>query len=154
MRKFEEVRESSRKFEEVRESLRKFEKARGTSRKIEKARDSSVSFEKVRGKFEKVRGTSRSSTGRLLSLEKNLAIDDAGPESGVPVGIATVRKFQSGYEPSSSSSSRYRHQYWYPVVVITWVRCLGPPGPSTSQILGTFSRFSGNFLAERERGGP
>ena len=31
---------------------------------------------------------------------------------------------------------------------------LGPPGPSTSQILGTFSRFSETFLAEREEGSP
>ena len=31
---------------------------------------------------------------------------------------------------------------------------LGPPGPSTSQILGTFSRFSETFLAEREGGSP
>ena len=30
----------------------------------------------------------------------------------------------------------------YPVVIITWDDYLGPPGPSTSQILGTFSRFS------------
>ena len=43
--------------------------------------------------------------------------------------------------------------YSYPVVIITWVHYLGPPGPSTSQILGTFSRFSETFLAERERGG-
>ncbi len=42
----------------------------------------------------------------------------------------------------------------YPVVIITCVHYLGPPGPSTSQILGTFSRFSETFLAERERGGP
>jgi hypothetical protein len=39
----------------------------------------------------------------------------------------------------------------YPVVIITWDDYLGPPGPSTSQILGTFSRFSETFLAERER---
>ena len=30
----------------------------------------------------------------------------------------------------------------YPVVIIIWVHYLGPPGLSTSQILGTFSRFS------------
>ena len=41
-----------------------------------------------------------------------------------------------------------------PVVVITCVRYLGPPGPSPSQILGTFSRFSETFLAEREGGVP
>ena len=40
------------------------------------------------------------------------------------------------------------------VVIITWVRYLGPPGRSTSQILGTFSRFSETFLAEREGGLP
>ena len=39
----------------------------------------------------------------------------------------------------------------YPVVIITWDDYLGPPGPSTSQILGTLSRFSETFLAERER---
>ncbi len=38
----------------------------------------------------------------------------------------------------------------YPVVIITCVHYLGPPGPSTSQILGTFSRFSEDFLG-RER---
>ena len=48
---------------------------------------------------------------------------------------------------------RLRLWYSYPVVIITWVHYLGPPGPSTSQILGTFSRFSETFLAERERGG-
>ena len=36
-----------------------------------------------------------------------------------------------------------------PVVIITCVHYLGPPGPSPSQILGTFSRFSETFLAER-----
>ncbi len=42
----------------------------------------------------------------------------------------------------------------YPVVIINWVQYLGPPGPSPSQILGTFSRFSEDFLGrERERGG-
>ena len=40
----------------------------------------------------------------------------------------------------------------YPVVVINWVHYLGPPGPSTSQILGTFSRFSETLLAERGGG--
>ena len=45
---------------------------------------------------------------------------------------------------------RLRLWYSYPVVVITWVHDLGPPGPSTSQILGTFSRFSETFLAERQ----
>ena len=38
----------------------------------------------------------------------------------------------------------------YPVVIIDWVHYLGAPGPSTSQILGTFSMFSETFLAERE----
>ncbi len=38
----------------------------------------------------------------------------------------------------------------YPVVIITCVRYLRPPGHSPSQILGTFSRFSGDFLG-RER---
>ena len=42
----------------------------------------------------------------------------------------------------------------YPVVIINCVHYLGPPGPSPSQILGTFSRFSETFLAKRERGGP
>ena len=37
-----------------------------------------------------------------------------------------------------------------PVVIITCVHYLGPPGPSTSQILGTFSRFSEDLLG-RER---
>ena len=42
----------------------------------------------------------------------------------------------------------------YPVVIINWVHYLGPPVPSTSQILGTFSRFSEDFFGrERERGG-
>ncbi len=41
----------------------------------------------------------------------------------------------------------------YPVVIITWEDYLGPPGSSTSQILGTFSRFSGDFLG-RERETP
>ena len=40
----------------------------------------------------------------------------------------------------------------YPVVIITCVHYLGPPVPSTSQILGTSSRFSEDFLG-RERGG-
>ena len=48
---------------------------------------------------------------------------------------------------------RLRLWYSYPVVIITWVHYLGPPGSSTSQILGTFSRFSDTFLAVRE-GGP
>ena len=39
----------------------------------------------------------------------------------------------------------------YSVVIIKWARYLGPPGPSTSQILGTCSRFSEDFLG-RERG--
>ena len=43
--------------------------------------------------------------------------------------------------------------FGYPVVIINWVHYLGPPGPPTSQILGTFSRFSETFLAEREVGG-
>ena len=34
--------------------------------------------------------------------------------------------------------------------VIIWAHYLGPPGPSTSQILGTFSRFLETVLAERE----
>ena len=38
----------------------------------------------------------------------------------------------------------------YPVVIITWAHYLGPPGPSTSQILGTFLRFSEDYLG-RER---
>ena len=42
----------------------------------------------------------------------------------------------------------------FPVVIINWVHYLGPPGPPTSQILGTFSRFSETFLAEREGAGP
>ncbi len=41
----------------------------------------------------------------------------------------------------------------YPVVIINRVHYLGPPGLSTSQILGTFSRFSETFLAEREKWG-
>ncbi len=36
-----------------------------------------------------------------------------------------------------------------PVVIITWVHYLGPPGLSTSQILGTFSRFSEDRLGIR-----
>ena len=36
---------------------------------------------------------------------------------------------------------------------MNWAHSLGPPGPSTSSILGTFSRFSEAFLAERARGG-
>ncbi len=40
----------------------------------------------------------------------------------------------------------------YPVVIINLVHYLGPPGSSTSQILGAFSRFSEAFLAEREGG--
>ena len=40
-----------------------------------------------------------------------------------------------------------RHTVWRcPVAIITCVHYLGPPGPSTSQILGTFSRFSEDFL--------
>ena len=42
----------------------------------------------------------------------------------------------------------------YPVVIINRVHYLGPPGSSTSLILGTFSRFSETVLTERERGGP
>ncbi len=38
----------------------------------------------------------------------------------------------------------------YPVVIITCIHYLGPPGPSPSQILGTSSRFSEDFLG-RER---
>ena len=38
----------------------------------------------------------------------------------------------------------------YPVVIISCVHYLGPPGPSPSQILETFSRFSEDFLG-RER---
>ena len=34
------------------------------------------------------------------------------------------------------------------------VHYLGPPGPSTSQILGTFSRFSEDFLGRERGGGP
>ena len=45
---------------------------------------------------------------------------------------------------------RLRLRYSYPVVITTWVRDLGPPGSSTSQILGTFSGFSETLLAERE----
>ncbi len=39
----------------------------------------------------------------------------------------------------------------YPVVIITWAHYPGPPELSTSQIVGTFSRFSETFLAGRER---
>ena len=42
----------------------------------------------------------------------------------------------------------------YPVVIINRVHYLGPPVPSTSQILGTFSRFSEDFLGIERRGGP
>ena len=42
----------------------------------------------------------------------------------------------------------------YPVVIINRVHYLGLPGPSTSQILGTFSRFSGDFLGRERGGGP
>ncbi len=45
-------------------------------------------------------------------------------------------------------------QSYGPVVMITWVYYLGPPGHSTSQILGTFTRFSEGFLGrERSQGG-
>ncbi len=49
-----------------------------------------------------------------------------------------------------------RHRLWYsyPVVITTWVHYLGSSGPSTSQILDAFSRFSETFLAEREGGVP
>ena len=49
----------------------------------------------------------------------------------------------------------YDYDYYsiYPVVIINWVHYLGPPGPSTSQILGTFSTFSEDFLG-RERQTP
>ncbi len=52
----------------------------------------------------------------------------------------------------TSSIKRWVAASSYPVVIITWVHYLGPPVPSTSQILGTFSRFSETFLAEREGG--
>ena len=42
----------------------------------------------------------------------------------------------------------------YPVVIINWVHYLGPPVPSTSQILVTFSRFSEDFLGRERGGGP
>ena len=57
-------------------------------------------------------------------------------------------------KPFQESWSRIDLGIPYPVVIITCVHYLGPPGPSTSQILGTFSRFSGTFLAEREGGVP
>ena len=38
----------------------------------------------------------------------------------------------------------------YPVVVINWVQYLGPPVPSPSQILGTSSRFSEDFLGREK----
>ena len=41
----------------------------------------------------------------------------------------------------------------YPVVIIARVQYLGPPGSSTSQILGTFSGFSKDVLG-RERETP
>ena len=48
------------------------------------------------------------------------------------------------------NDSKYCPGDTYPVVVITWVHYLGPPGPSTSQILGASSRFSEDLLG-RER---
>ena len=53
-------------------------------------------------------------------------------------------------KPFQESWSRIDLGIPYPVVIIICVHYLGPPGHSTSQILGTFSRFSGTFLAERE----
>ena len=51
--------------------------------------------------------------------------------------------------PRAANTSTTSLKY-YPVVIITCVHYLGPPGPSTSQILGTFPRFSEDFLG-RER---
>ena len=58
----------------------------------------------------------------------------------------------SRVETSEVETSGVETSLGYPVVIINWVHYLGPPGPSTSQILGTFSRFSETFLAEREGG--
>ena len=70
---------------------------------------------------------------------------------------------QSRFVPRAPPAGENRKQFqesWsridlgipYPVVIITCVHNLGAPGPSTSQILGTFSRFSETSLAEREGG--
>ena len=58
----------------------------------------------------------------------------------------------------SIKAPRFRSQRpWmvsrYPGVIITRAHYLGPPGPSTSQILGTLSKFPEDFLG-RERGTP
>ncbi len=55
-------------------------------------------------------------------------------------------------ETSNVNNFHFFEASKYPVVIITWVHYLGPPGPSTSQILGTTSRFSEDCLGrERER---
>ena len=56
----------------------------------------------------------------------------------------------------SIKAPRFRSQRpWmvsrYPGVIITRAHYLGPPGPSTSQILGTSSRFSEDCPWQRER---
>jgi hypothetical protein len=47
-----------------------------------------------------------------------------------------------------------RNRVWVPSSRYIWVQYLGPPGPSPSQILGTSSRFSEDFLGRERGGGP
>ncbi len=96
----------------------------------------------------------RVSLSSVLAVHVSTAIESSWPRAA----NTSIAFFSLGCE--MLWNSKYEHQRrslttslkYYPVVIITCVHYLGPPGPSTSQILGTFARFSEDFLGrERER---
>ena len=98
----------------------------------------------------------RVSLSSVLAVHVSTAIESSWPRAA----NTSIAFFSLGCEMLWNSKYEYQRRSlttslkYYPVVIITCVHYLGPPGPSTSQILGTFSRFSETFLAEREGGVP
>ena len=88
----------------------------------------------------------RPSTSAVGGEEERLEEGELAEKRALQVVLATLA---AGEAQRGEVAPRARGAL-YPVVIIPCVHYLGPPGPSTSQILGTFSRFSEDFLG-RER---
>ncbi len=97
----------------------------------------------------------RVSLSSVLAVHVSTAIESSWPRAA----NTSIAFFSLGCEMLWNSKYEYLRRSlttslkYYPVVIITCVHYLGPPGPSTFQILGTFSRFSEDFLG-RERETP
>ncbi len=94
----------------------------------------------------------------VQGLAPNLAhyMGSAAPQEHQPIVIHGGQRiaFQDAVRlclppkpPRMNIQEKYKADA-YPVVIMNWAHYLGPPGPSTSQILGTFSRFSDDFLGK------